>query len=182
MSSDLKGKDTVGELYKKYSLQKGSDIYVSEKQKYVIVTRQGIEKIQSIEDICVDYSIVQCSETFSAVKAVAYKRSDPNRKIETFGSALYGDYIDVEKKKSGGGTYMSKELKGSTNSYYVLEIAEKRALSRAVLKLTDLYKFGMFGEDESEEFRDKDKDKTADEKVDTAMAQIKNALPNAFAK
>ena len=33
-------------------------------------------------------------------------------------------------------------------SKHLVEMAEKRALSRAVLKLTNLYKHGVFGEDE----------------------------------
>ena len=37
-----------------------------------------------------------------------------------------------------------------------MEMAEKRAMSRAVLKLTGFYELGVFGEDESEEFKRKD--------------------------
>ena len=59
------------------------------------------------------------------------------KKIETFGSALKGaNYKD-----------------GNTNSWYVPEMAEKRAMSRAVLKLTGFYELGVFGEDESESFK-----------------------------
>ena len=34
-----------------------------------------------------------------------------------------------------------------------MEMAEKRAMSRAVLKLTGFYQLGAFGEDESEDFK-----------------------------
>jgi len=34
-----------------------------------------------------------------------------------------------------------------------MEMAEKRAMSRAVLKLAGFYEFGVFGEDESESFK-----------------------------
>ena len=34
-----------------------------------------------------------------------------------------------------------------------MEMAEKRAMSRAVLKLAGLYSLGVFGEDESESFK-----------------------------
>jgi hypothetical protein len=34
-----------------------------------------------------------------------------------------------------------------------MEMAEKRAMSRAVLKLTGFYECGAFGEDESEDFK-----------------------------
>ena len=62
-----------------------------------------------------------------------------NANIETFGSALKGDnYKD-----------------GNCNSWYVAEMAEKRALSRSVLKLTGFYELGVFGEDESDDFKRK---------------------------
>ena len=57
--------------------------------------------------------------------------------IQTFGSALKG--VDFKT--------------GNTNSWYVIEMAEKRAMSRAVLKLTGFYELGVFGEDESEDFK-----------------------------
>jgi len=34
-----------------------------------------------------------------------------------------------------------------------VEIAEKRALSRAVLKICGAYRYGVFGEDESDDFK-----------------------------
>ena len=58
--------------------------------------------------------------------------------METFGSALKGDFKN-----------------GNTMSWYVLEMAEKRAMSRAVLKMTGFYELGVFSEDESEEFKRK---------------------------
>ena len=57
--------------------------------------------------------------------------------IQTYGSALKG------------ATYKD----GNTNSWYVMEMAEKRAMSRAVLKLTGFYQLGVFSEDESDEFK-----------------------------
>ena len=70
------------------------------------------------------------------VKAYAYFEKE-DHPIQTFGSALKGkSYQD-----------------GNTNSWYVMEMAEKRALSRAVLQLTGFYELGVFGEDESEEFK-----------------------------
>jgi hypothetical protein len=60
-----------------------------------------------------------------------------DKQIETFGSALKGEsYKD-----------------GSTNSWYVMELAEKRSQSRCVLKMLNLYEYGIFGEDESESFK-----------------------------
>jgi len=32
-------------------------------------------------------------------------------------------------------------------------MAEKRSMSRAILKITGLYELGVFGEDESDEFK-----------------------------
>jgi hypothetical protein len=44
---------------------------------------------------------------------------------------------------------------GNTTTWYVTEMAEKRAMSRVVLKLTGFYALGVYSEDESEEFKRK---------------------------
>lgn len=107
------------ELYKKYNLEK-TDVF--KHQHYVIITRQGIEKIQAQEQIKIKFDVIKCEPNFAVVKAV-------NENIETFGSAYKG----------------ASFKDGNTNSWYVMEMAEKRALSRAVLKLTGFYELGVFG-------------------------------------
>jgi hypothetical protein len=129
-------RDKLVELYKKYELEK-QDVF--KHQHYVIITRQGIERIAAKENITINYEVVKCEPKFAVMKATAYIATKPNAMIETFGSALKGDnYKD-----------------GNCNSWYVAEMAEKRALSRAVLKLTGFYELGVFGEDESDDFKKK---------------------------
>ena len=82
----------------------------------------------------VNYDVIRCEPNYAVFKAIASK---DNKRIETFGSAFKG------------ATYKD----GNTNSWYVAEMAEKRAMSRAVLKLTGFYELGVFGEDESESFK-----------------------------
>lgn len=124
-------KDKLIELYKKYNLEK-DDFF--KHQHYTIITRQGIDKIQAVAQIQVHYDVIKCEPNFSVFKATAQKGEAV---IQTFGSALKGEgYKD-----------------GNTNSWYVAEMAEKRAMSRAVLKLTGFYELGVFGEDESESFK-----------------------------
>lgn len=119
------------ELYKKYKLER-EDFF--KHQHYTIVTRQGIDKIMAIEQMSIKYEVIKCEPNFAVFKAYAEK---DGKTIETFGSALKGaNYKD-----------------GNTNSWYVAEMAEKRAMSRAVLKLTGFYELGVFGEDESETFK-----------------------------
>jgi hypothetical protein len=103
-------------------------------QHYKIITRAGIDKIQANIDIHIVYDVVRCEPNFAVVKA---KAKMGNKEIETFGSALKG----------------STFKDGNTNSWYVSEMAEKRAMSRAVLKLAGFYELGVFGEDESESFK-----------------------------
>tara|TARA_R110002020_G_scaffold85054_1_gene210147 strand:+ start:423 stop:806 length:384 start_codon:yes stop_codon:yes gene_type:complete len=123
-------KEKIKEKYIKYGLDK-SDIF--KHQHYLIITRSGIEKIQALEQIRIRYEAIKCEPNFAAVRATGIK---DELTIETFGSALKGDYKN-----------------GNCNSFYVLEMAEKRAMSRVVLKLTGFYELGVFGEDESEEFK-----------------------------
>jgi len=125
--------EKLKEMYLKYGLDK-SDVF--KHQHYVIITRSGIEKVMGYEKIDITYDVIKCEPNFSVMKAYA-KKGD--KVIETFGSALKG----ASFKDS------------STNTWYVAEMAEKRALSRAVLKMTGLYELGIFGEDESEDFKRK---------------------------
>jgi len=124
-------RDKLNTLYKKYNLDK-EDFF--KHQHYTIITRAGIDKIQGIEGIKINYEVVKCEPNYAVFKATANHNKIT---LETFGSALKGkNYQD-----------------GNTNTWYVAEMAEKRALSRAVLKLTGFYELGVFGEDESESFK-----------------------------
>ena len=126
-----KAKLTV--LYKKYELT-ADDVY--KHQHYLIITRSGIDKIQAKEKINIHYEVIKCEHNFCVVKAEANKEE---AMIQTFGSALKGESFKD----------------GNCNTWYVMEMAEKRAMSRAVLKLTGFYELGVFGEDESEDFKRK---------------------------
>lgn len=120
-------RDEIKEAYDKYDLTP-QDVF--KHQHYLIITRSGIEKIQALEQINIRYEVVVCSPEYCCIKALVDKEG-----VETFGSAKYGDFKN-----------------GNTQSHYVMEMAEKRAMSRAVLKVTGLYKLGIFGDEESEEF------------------------------
>ena len=124
-------KSKLTELYKKYKLER-EDFF--KHQHYTIITRQGIDKIQAIEQMSIQYEVIRCEPNYAVFKALAEK---DGKSIETFGSALKGD------------DYKSSNC----NTWYVAEMAEKRAMSRAVLKLTGFYELGVFGEDESESFK-----------------------------
>ena len=104
--------EILKEKYIKYNLTK-DDVF--RHQHYIIITRSGIEKIQALENIHINYDVVKSEPSFASVKATAIKEQNT---VQTFGSALKGN------------TFKD----GNTNTWYVLEMAEKRALSRAVLK------------------------------------------------
>ena len=123
--------EKIKEKYLHYGLEK-DDVF--KHQHYVIITRSGIDKIQAIENIEIDYEVINCEKDFCVVKAHAKK---DEAFIQTFGSALKGAGFKD----------------GNCNTWYVMEMAEKRAMSRAVLKLTGFYELGVFGEDESESFK-----------------------------
>ena len=129
----MSNRDKIKALYLKYELTP-EDVF--KHQHYTIITRAGIDKIQGIEKIKIKYDVVKCESNFCAVKAIANK---DNSVIETFGSALKG----------------ATSRDGNCNTWYVMEMAEKRAMSRAVLKLTGFYELEVFGEDESDDFKRK---------------------------
>jgi len=101
---------------------------------YTIITRSGIEKIMAFNNIEVDYTLERCEPNFCVVKALC---SLGDKTVQTYGSALKG----------------SSHNDGSTNTWYVAEMAEKRAFSRGVLKIMGLYEHGIMGADESEDFK-----------------------------
>ena len=125
-------KEILNRLYVENNLTE-EDVF--KHQHYTIITRGGIEKIQANMKIYIEFVVIKCEPNFAVVKAKGEITDE--KFIETFGSALKGkSYTD-----------------GNTNSWYVMEMAEKRAMSRAVLKLAGFYQFGVFGEDESESFK-----------------------------
>jgi hypothetical protein len=124
-------RNNLKELYEKYNLTK-DDIF--KHQHYVIITRTGIEKIEAQEKIHIVYKCIKSEPNFAVVQAFGTMEG---KQMETFGSAYKGATF--------------KE--GNTNTWYVTEMAEKRAFSRIVLKLTGFYALGVFGEDESEDFK-----------------------------
>ena len=79
------------------------------------------------QNIHVRFEIVECERDFVVIKAYGLRETElTERWVQTFGSATPDNC-------------MSKHL---------VEMAEKRALSRLVLTMTNLYEHGVFGEDE----------------------------------
>ena len=126
-------KEKLKALYIKYDLTT-DDIFTH--QHYIIITRTGIEKIEAQEKMQINYTCIKAEPNFAVVQAFGTLN---NKEMQTFGSAYKG------------ATFKD----GNTNSWYLTEMAEKRAFSRIVLKLTGFYALGVFGEDESEDFKKK---------------------------
>ena len=119
------------ELVKSNGLDIDEDIFrltLGGKQ-VAIITRAGIEKIQYHNNIEVRYSVESIvPPDFVVVKAIA-KKGDIV--VESFGEASANN----------------------TRQSYPVAMAEKRALARVVLKISGAYKYGVFGEDESDDFK-----------------------------
>lgn len=94
-----------------------------------IILRSGIEKIQMKQKIHVTFESPHISDTLVVIKAIAV--NEEGLVIQSYGESS----------------------KQNTIQKYPVAMAEKRALSRAILKITGLYKEGVFGEDEFEESR-----------------------------
>ena len=99
---------------------------------FVIITRSGIEKIQAKQRLQIVYETVKMDRDFVVIKAICTRRKDH------MGRTVNG--LSVE-------TYGEAGPENCKNAYYVAT-AEKRALSRAVLKMVGLYQENVFGEDE----------------------------------
>jgi hypothetical protein len=97
---------------------------------YTILTRSGIEKIMYNQKITISYELLYNSPDNKCIIIKATGKMG-DKVIETFGEAAPNN---------------------NQNSYGVA-IAEKRSMSRCVLKLTQLYQHQIFGEDEADAFK-----------------------------
>ena len=114
-----------------------------------------MKKIQGIANIDINYDVVEYTPAESAAIKATSKWND--RVLTTFGESN------------------SKNCRQS----YVLAMAEKRAMSRIVLKLTGFYELGVFGEDESDDWGSNnnitdDKDELSKDRFDNAIKAYKN--------
>lgn len=117
------------ELTDRYELTK-DDFWFSP-QGWAIISRRGIEKIQTKMGLTINYEIephMSCIEqSLVCIKAIA---TGDGIYIETYGESN------------------PKNTKGGANAYPIA-MAEKRALSRAVLKASEFYQLEVMGEDEA---------------------------------
>ena len=156
--------EQLNQLYTKYGLTKD---HIFESSQYKIITRAGIDKIQAGANIAIEYiPVLEFSNPTAdkyVVKAKGTMYSDDGdtvvQTIETFGEAAEHNY---NKKVTRS---------GHTVPWYPIAIAEKRAMSRCVLKLAGLYEHGVFSEDESDEFKEELKQQR---KAQAQKAQIKS--------
>jgi len=119
--------EQLNALYKKYNLT--SDDYFKHKF-YTIITRSGIDKIQAAAGIEINYKLQFNSADTKHIIIQAFAKMD-DVSIETFGEAS----------------------PSNTSNSYPVAMAEKRAMSRACLKLTGFYSLNVFSEDEADEFQ-----------------------------
>jgi len=116
--------EILRQLYEECNLSE-SDLFIMKMggKKITIFTRSGIEKIQAEKNIPVVFDPIVITPEFVVIKAIG-QLGDVT--VETFGEA-------------------SPE---NTKQKYPVAMAEKRALSRVVLKLAGIYKHNCMGEDE----------------------------------
>jgi len=113
-------------------------------QGFVIITRTGIEKIQRGLGATVQYEVVpEFSDPSSGMYVIKTQAYMPIQTVNEKTGKIEHEHRVVE-------TYGEASPKNCRNSYPVA-MAEKRGLSRAILKLADLYELGVYGEDEIED-------------------------------
>ena len=117
-------KELLNKIYKDNDLTK-KDIY-KDKRGFAIITRSGIEKIQANNEIAVTYEVIKAELDNCIVKATSLIKEGEEwiSKMETFGSAT----------------------KDNCRQPFRMEIAEKRALARVIIKTMNYT--NVLGEDE----------------------------------
>ena len=124
----------MNKLVKDNNLYREEDLFEFKRgsKSIRIIKRQGIEKIQYNNDIHVRFEWIRMEKDYAVVKAIG-KKGDLI--VESFGEST------------------SENTKQQPP--YHSAMAEKRGLSRVVLKIVGAYKFGIMGEDESDDFKEK---------------------------
>tara|TARA_R110002051_G_scaffold178146_2_gene247972 strand:- start:2803 stop:3186 length:384 start_codon:yes stop_codon:yes gene_type:complete len=114
----------MNKIYKDNDLEK-SDVY-KDKRNFTIITRSGIEKIQNKNSISVSFEVIKAELDNCIVKATSLIREGEEwiPKMETFGSAT----------------------KDNCRLPFRIEMAEKRALARVIIKTMNYTE--TLGEDE----------------------------------
>ena len=129
-------KSTERETMKRLADENGltADHFFKSPQGYVIITRQGIERIQQHRGIRVKYEMVHMTDDCKhvVIKAIGEMTSSD------------GEIITIE-------TY-GESAPDNTRQKYPVAMAEKRSLSRICLKLSGFYQHSVYGQDESDDF------------------------------
>ena len=123
-------KQKLNRLYGEYNLS--TDDVFKHKLGFAIITRTGIEKIQAGIGLNVTYDVVSMSDDHKCVVIKATGRMNETL-VESYGEAT------PENNRMS----------------YPVAMAEKRALSRVVLKAAGFYALGVYGEDEADDFKDR---------------------------
>ena len=123
-------KEALRRLYKQNGLTE-EDIY-KDKRGFVIITRTGIDKIVSRNNITVAYEVIN----MDVEKCICVLRAAATMKVgnEVKNAMSFGEASD--NNLMGGG------------KKFPVAMAEKRAMSRVVLKIAGFYEQGAFGQDE----------------------------------
>ena len=121
-------KDALRRLFLENNLVE-EDVY-KDKRGFVIITRTGIDKIVSKQNIQVAYEPVVMEKDWVVMRATAsLQQGKLTRNMMSFGEASDSTLMGGGKK-------------------FPVAMAEKRAMSRVVLKIAGFYEQGVFGQDE----------------------------------
>lgn len=134
MNQDEKKRFT--ELAERFGL--GKDDFWKSPQGFVIISRRGIEKIQSSMGLRVVFEEVECwSDPAESRYVVKAKAAMDVKGIGATTERVIESYGESSPKNTRGGAQA-----------YPIAMAEKRALARVTLKASDFYQLNVFSEDE----------------------------------
>ena len=128
-------KETKEETLKRLFLANGlvKDDVHKDPRGFVIIKRSGIDKIVSKQNIQVAFEPVMMTPEWVVIRATASMRTGAGendvRNMMSFGEAADNNLMGGAKK-------------------FPVAMAEKRAMSRVILKISGLYEQGVFGQDE----------------------------------
>lgn len=139
--------EEIKDIYKKYNLDE-DDIFKLKfggKDQYLI-TRTGIEKIQALLSIQVNFKVEKISDDHKSCVILA-----TGVILEEIETEMSGKTMKKKQPKIVVTSFGEASPSNNRNSFPVC-MAEKRAKARVILQISGLYQLGIYSEDEADEF------------------------------
>ena len=149
----------IKDLADKYNLDKTVDFWKHKQSGKWIITHDAVEKIAVLEDITLAWNTVT---------------GEPLLKVINSTDSLFVCRVTMQKGNSFVSTFGEASPKNCQSKYLAM-MGEKRAYDRAILKMINAYQYGIYSEEEADNFTKDKNDPYAKHRGAKQVAMISKA-------